>query len=181
MKLMIGHLVLIFCMIGSPSWSVMADLIKPKSVYQAAYCAELLRLNRLIANDEVSKKITKAAATIIGGGDNIEFAQLGIEDARRKVLASVVVSRKVLAGVVLDQESADEITTNLQECANSLTEDLRGGNPSCGSGRGTSSEEDVKKYLTQLGLPLPYRYKQPEIKVSLWASLRYRVLSLIDF
>ena len=171
MKLMIGHLVLIFCMIGSPSWSVMADLIKPKSVYQAAYCAELLRLNRLIANDEVSEKITKAAAAIIGGGDNIEFAQLGIEDARRKVLA----------GVVLDQESADEITTNLQECANSLTEDLRGGNPSCGSGRGTSSEEDVKKYLTQLGLPLPYRYKQPEIKVSLWASLRYRVLSLIDF
>ena len=82
MRSMLGYLVLIFCMFGSPSWSVMAKLIKPKSVNQAAYCAEFLRLNRSNTNDQVGEEITKAAAAIIGGGDSIEFAQLGIEDAR---------------------------------------------------------------------------------------------------
>ena len=164
MRSMLGHLVLIICMIGSPSWSVMAKLIKPKSVHQAAYCAEFLRLNRSNTNDQVGEEITKAAAAIIGGGDNIEFAQLGIEDARRKVLSGSLTS-------------VDGITVELQECANSLTEDLKlNGWFICGYGQHSSPDADVKRYLIELELPLPTWYDQPEIKTSLW----YRILDFLN-
>ena len=167
MRSMLGHLVLLFCMIGSPSWSVMAKWIKPKSVHQAAYCAELLRLNRSNANDDVDEEITNAAAAIIGGGDSIEFAQLGIEDAHRKVLSGSLMS-------------VDEIAAELQNCANLLAEDLKlNGWFICGYGQHSSSEADVKRYIILLELPLPTRYDKPETRVSLWASIQDRVLSLI--
>ena len=163
MRSMLGHLVLLFCMIGSPSWSVMAKWIKPKSVHQAAYCAEFLRLNRSSINDKVGEEITNAAAAIIGGGDSIEFAQLGIEDARRKVLSGNLIG-------------VDEITVELQECANSLTEDLKlNGWFICGYGQHSSPDTDVKRYLIELELPVPTWYDQSEIEVSLW----HRIFGLL--
>jgi len=49
----------------------------------------------------------------------------------------------------------------------------------CGYGQHSSSEADVKRYIILLELPLPTRYDKPETRVSLWASIQDRVLSLI--
>ena len=148
MRLKLRYLVWLFCMFGSPSWSLTAELIQPQSVYQAAYCAEYLRHNANFAVGGVDDQIKLGASVVIGGGDNIEFAQLGIEDAQRKVLAFGNVGR----------HAQDDIKANLKECAQALSEEVeRSKWYSCGYGRGSSSDEEVKKYLSFLELPLPER------------------------
>lgn len=64
--------------------------VKPKDVYQAAYCAELNRLLKFpkALNSEGNTKdlISINAAHLILGGDNLDFVNLGIEDAKREYL-----------------------------------------------------------------------------------------------
>ena len=153
MRLLTGYLVVLFCTIGSPSWSVMAELIQPKSVYQAAYCAEYLRHYRSYEDDGVGEQITSAASAIIGGGDNIEFARLGIEDAQRQVLATSP----------LNEYAEEEVRASLRECSRVLHEAMARVDSACGYGRDTSSPEEVARYLERLGLPAPEAHQQNDI------------------
>ena len=91
--------------------AVTALEVKPQDVYRAAYCAEINRLSGFPEYEQVSKTVTekespfegmilsinlepdmpevredpisKLAAKLITGGDNLEYVDIGIEDARR--------------------------------------------------------------------------------------------------
>ena len=93
--------------------AVTALEVQPQDVYRAAYCAELNRLSGFPEYEQVSKTviekespfegmilsinpepdmrevredpISKFAAKLITGGDNLEFVDSGIEDARRDI------------------------------------------------------------------------------------------------
>jgi hypothetical protein len=55
-------------------------------VYEAAFCAELLRIEpELISSDEADY-IRQTATVIISQGYNLDFVPLGITDARRMIL-----------------------------------------------------------------------------------------------
>ena len=172
MRIILGYFVLIFCMIGSPSWAPIPKLVEPQSIYQSAYCAELLRIDRAYANNELSEKITYAASEIIHKGDNIEFAQLGIEDARRKVLA------RARQG----PDSRDEIVSDLEECSGLLMQDIQifletSFISDGGYGAHTSSEEAVRNILLDLELPLPEEDDNAKSKISLWQQ----VLKIVSY
>ena len=87
--------------------------VQPQDVYRAAYCAEINRLSGFPDYEQVSEAlrekespfegmilrmnlepdmpevredpISKLAAKLITGGDNLEFVEVGIEDARRDI------------------------------------------------------------------------------------------------
>jgi hypothetical protein len=93
--------------------AVTALEVKPQDVYRAAYCAELNRLSGFPEYEQVSETVTekespfegmilsinlepempevredpisKLAAKLITGGDNLESVYIGIEDARRDI------------------------------------------------------------------------------------------------
>ena len=93
--------------------AVTALEVKSQDVYRAAYCAELNRLSGFPEYEQVGLEITeearpfkgitltvnlepnipevrkdpisKLAAKLITGGDNLEFVDIGIEDARRDI------------------------------------------------------------------------------------------------
>jgi len=87
--------------------------VQPQDVYRAAYCAELNRLSGFREYEQVSKTVTekespfegmilsinlepempevredpisRLAAKLITGGDNLEYVKVGMEDARRNI------------------------------------------------------------------------------------------------
>lgn len=93
--------------------AVTALEVKSQDVYRAAYCVEINRLSGFPEYVQVSKTVTekespfegmilsinlepdipevredpisKLAAKLITGGDNLEFVDIGIEDARRDI------------------------------------------------------------------------------------------------
>lgn len=93
--------------------AVTALEVKSQDVYRAAYCAELNRLSGFPEYEQVQQEVTdeerplkgttltinlepnipeirkdpisKLAAKLITGGDNLEFVDIGIEDARRDI------------------------------------------------------------------------------------------------
>ena len=93
--------------------AVTASEVKPQDVYRAAYCAEINRLSGFPEYEQVKQEITnearpfkgitltinlepdmpevredpisKLATKLITGGDNLEFVDIGIEDARRDI------------------------------------------------------------------------------------------------
>jgi len=111
MKLKLMILVALIFALPISAHAVTALEVKPQDVYRAAYCAELNRLSGFPEYEQVSETVTekespfegmilsinlepempevredpisKLAAQLITGGDNLEFIDVGIEDAKR--------------------------------------------------------------------------------------------------
>lgn len=133
-------------------WAVQALEIKPKTVYIASYCAELLKLNPSAVGDETKQIIMTSSADFIGGGDNLSFASVGVEDARRRVLDnSTGIASFSVEGNIVQYPHA---TQDLNQCAIDLVAFYETYSAySCGYGRGRrESAEEVNVILGQLGL-----------------------------
>jgi hypothetical protein len=113
MKLKLMILVALIFALPISAHAVTALEVKPQDVYRAAYCAELNRLSGFPEYEQVSETVTekespfegmilsinlepempevredpisKLAAKLITGGDNLESVDIGIEDARRDI------------------------------------------------------------------------------------------------
>ena len=113
MKLKLMILTTLISALPISAHAVTALEVKPQDVYRAAYCAEINRLSGFPEYEQVSKTVTEKespfegmilsinlepdmpevredpiselAAKLITGGDNLEFVDLGIEDARREI------------------------------------------------------------------------------------------------
>ena len=113
MKLKLMILTTLISALPISAHAVTALEVKPQDVYRAAYCAELNRLSGFPEYEQVSETVTekespfegmilsinlepempevredpisKLAAKIITAGDNLEFVEIGIEDARRDI------------------------------------------------------------------------------------------------
>ena len=113
MKLRLTTLIAFISTLPISVHAVTALEVKSQDVYRAAYCAELNRLSGFPEYEQVSKSVTgkespfegmflsinlepdmpevredpisKLAAKLITGGDNLEFVDSGIEDARREI------------------------------------------------------------------------------------------------
>ena len=113
MKLKLMILTTLISALPISAHAVTALEVKPQDVYRAAYCAELNRLSGFPEYEQVSETVTekespfegmilsinlepempevredpisKLAAQLITGGDNLEFVDTGIKDARRDI------------------------------------------------------------------------------------------------
>lgn len=113
MKLKLMILIALISTLPFSAHAVTALEVQPQDVYRAAYCAELNRLSGFREYEQVSKTVTEKespfegmilsinlepdipkvrkdsisvlAAKLITGGDNLEFVDIGIEDARRDI------------------------------------------------------------------------------------------------
>ena len=113
MKLRLTTLIAFISTLPISVHAVTALEVKSQDVYRAAYCAEINRLSGFPEYEQVSKTVTekespfegmilsinlephmpevredpisKLAAKLITGGDNLEFVEVGIEDARRDI------------------------------------------------------------------------------------------------
>ena len=113
MKLKLMILTTLISALPISAHAVTALEVKPQDVYRAAYCAELNRLSGFPEYEQVSETVTekespfegmiltinrepeipdvrndpisKLAAKLISGGDNLEFVDTGIKDARRDI------------------------------------------------------------------------------------------------
>ena len=113
MKLKLMILTTLISALPISAHAVTALEVKPQDVYRAAYCAELNRLSGFPEYEQVSETVTekespfegmiltinrepeipdvrndpisKLAAKLITGGDNLEYVDIGIEDARRDI------------------------------------------------------------------------------------------------
>ena len=113
MKLKLLILIAFISALPISAHAVTALEVQPQDVYRAAYCAEMNRLSGFPVYEQVEQKIaeearpfkgmvptinletdisqirkdpiSKLAAKLITGGDNLEFVEIGIEDARRDI------------------------------------------------------------------------------------------------
>ena len=122
---------------------VNASEFKASHLYKAAYCAELVRFTDrsgplLILkpitgereNDLQSEKIKKNAREIISLGTFLDFAALGIEDARRKLLELELGSHDINSEIIVQRlispsfefTISSRIRTELESCSAELSE-----------------------------------------------------------
>ena len=113
MKMRLTTLVAFISTLPISAHAVTALEVKSQDVYRAAYCAELNRLSGFPEYEQVSKTVTekespfegmflsinlepdipevredpisRLAAKLITGGDNLEYVKVGMEDARRNI------------------------------------------------------------------------------------------------
>lgn len=111
MKLKLMIVIALIFALPIPASAVTALEVQPQDVYRAAYCAEINRLSGFPEYEQVSQDVTGKeilyegriltinlepdvpkvrkdpisvlAAKLITGGDNLEFVDVGIKDARR--------------------------------------------------------------------------------------------------
>ena len=122
----------------STSFAITALEVKPQDVYRAAYCAELNRLSGFLDSD-TTDPISLLAINLISSGDNLEFVEIAISDAKRKFLTT-----QQKSGLSSELQSC---TTELQEILDSYTW------MACGFGRGRESNADqAQNFLKELGL-----------------------------
>lgn len=112
-----------------PAFSMQALTVKPEDVYRAAYCAELNRLAEYpkisypkpearlaIRHSKPAKHenpISDAAYKLITGGDNLEFVDIGIADAKRENLKLRETPTIEWSSFIM-QECADKLATIIQ-------------------------------------------------------------------
>jgi len=149
-----------------------ASEFQASHLYKAAYCAELvrftdrsgpllqLRINKR-EDDLQSENIKKNARDIISLGTFLDFAALGIEDARRKLLELELGSHNINSDMLIVQRHwttpleftiSPEIKTELESCSAELSELTQLFNCSrnnCGPSRDFT---EINKVLIQLNL-----------------------------
>ena len=139
-----------------PAFSMQALTVKPEDVYRAAYCAEL---NRLAQYPKVShpkpearlairhskpsqheNPISDAAYTLITGGDNLEFVDIGIADAKREYLK------------LRETPTVKWSSSTMQECADKLATIIQRYEwMPCGYGRNRRGDiTEINPYLQRL-------------------------------
>jgi hypothetical protein len=157
---LIMSVVVMLCHV-TPVLATQALTIKPEDVYQAGYCAELSRLVQhknigsaepTLGNDEVSiatgyyqtnvhsNPISDVAYKLISGGDNLDFVELGIEDARQNYLELMNIS------------GGQGLSSVIQVCADMLTKTIQEYEwMPCGYGRNRyTGSVEIKSYLQRL-------------------------------
>ena len=113
MKLKLMIVIAIIFALPIPASAVTALEVQPQDVYRAAYCAEINRISGFPEYEQVKQEVTEEgrpfkgvtltvnlepdipkvrkdpisvlAAKLVTGGDNLEFVDVGIEDARRNI------------------------------------------------------------------------------------------------
>ena len=137
--LVVARLILILFLNGN---IVNASEFKASHLHKAAYCAELVRFTDrsgplLLLPEEYydkrelqSEKIRKNARDIVSLGTFLDFAALGIEDARRKLLELELGSHNINRDMIIQRHwnspleftISSEIRTELESCSAELSE-----------------------------------------------------------
>lgn len=122
----------------STSFSIIALEVKPQDIYRAAYCAELNRLSAIPDSDAIDP-ISQYAINLISSGDNLEFVEIAISDAKKKFVST---------------QQKSELSSELESCTTELKEILDSYTwMACGFGRGRVSHADqAQNFLEELGL-----------------------------
>ena len=162
-----------------PVLATQALTIKPEDVYQAGYCAELSRLVQhqnigyakpTLSNGEVSiaigyyqtnvhsNPISDVAYKLISGGDNLDFVELGIEDARQQYLELMNIS------------GGQDLSSAIQVCADKLAEIIQSYEwMACGYGRNRyNGSVEIKAYLQRLEI-----FIEPEVDTASTLVLKW--------
>ena len=144
-----------------PVFSMQALEVKPQDIYQAAYCSALNRLAEYpkvqtpmlnqrghkygltIEYSQRSKHenpISDFAYRLITGGDNLDFVEIGINDAKREYLNFTSAQTK------------QKLSESIQFCADKLAEIIQSYEwMPCGYGRNRySGSVEIKPYLQRL-------------------------------
>ena len=144
-----------------PVFSMQALEVKPQDIYQAAYCSELNRLAKYpnvqstlldqrshvgrltIGYSQKSQhdnSISDFAYRLITGGDNLDFVEIGINDAKREYLNSTSAQTK------------QKLINSIQVCADKLAEIIQSYEwMPCGYGRNRyNGSVEIKSYLQRL-------------------------------
>ena len=136
---LVARLILILFLSGN---IVNASEFKASHLHKAAYCAELVRFTDrsgplLLMTQEYydkrelqSEKIRKNARDIVSLGTFLDFAALGIEDARRKLLELELGIHNINRDIIIQQHwtlpleftISPEIRTELESCSAELSE-----------------------------------------------------------
>ena len=136
--LVVARLILILFLSGN---IVNASEFKASHLHKAAYCAELVRFTdrsgpllqlriKKREDDLQSENIKKNARDIISLGTFLDFAALGIEDARRKLLELELGSHNINRDMIIQRHwnspleftISPEIRTELESCSAELSE-----------------------------------------------------------
>jgi hypothetical protein len=153
-----------------PAFSMQALTVKSEDVYRAAFCAEL---NRLAQYPKVSYQkpearlairhskpsqhenpISDAAYKLITGGDNLEFVDIGIADAKREYLK------------LRETPTVKWSSSTMQKCADKLATIIQRYEwMPCGYGRNRRGDiTEINPYLQRLEIYIePVSYADGEI------------------
>ena len=167
--LVVARLILILFLSGN---IVNASEFKASHLHKAAYCAELVRFTDrsgplLLMTQEYydkrelqSEKIRKNARDIVSLGTFLDFAALGIEDARKKLLELELGIHNINRDIIIQQHwtspleftISPEIRTELESCSaelSELTQLFNCSNFSCGPSRDFA---EINEVLIKLNL-----------------------------
>ena len=165
---LVARLILILFLSGN---IVNASEFKASHLHKAAYCAELVRFTdrsgpllqlriKKREDDLQSENIKKNARDIISLGTFLDFAALGIEDARRKLLELELGSHNINRDMIIQRHwtppieftISPEIRTELESCSaelSELTQLFNCSNFSCGPSRDFA---EINEVLIKLNL-----------------------------
>jgi len=142
-------LILLSTLIPSASQAVTPTQIFPRQMYLAGYCFELARTELKSSDRKRDETIRLIAAELIMGGDNLEYLEIGITDARRKVLGQSWPTLSIDPNFPSSNLTVSEELTN---CRGELTDLIISFEwPLCGHGTNRDNPS-ILPMLTKLGL-----------------------------